>query len=319
VGTVSNVLSSAPRVRESTRSRVQAVIEELGFRPNRVARSLIHARTMSVGIIVPDIANPFFAELVRGAEGPLDEAGFVAFVGSSDNEVERELRYLESFSDRQIDGLIVAVTAGAGSPVSRLASQLAAVAVDRVTADWLGDAVVGDGMAGMRLAVDHLLGLGHVSIGFINGDAALSTGRERSEGFTSALERRGLKPSPMLDGTFTFASGIEQGRHLLERDDRPTAICAANDLVALGAIAAANELGIDVPRDLSVVGFDDIILARVTSPGLTTVHQPALEMGRAAAGLLIGRMSGDEIAPRHLVLPPSLVIRGSTAPVVRST
>ena len=314
LGTVSHVLSRAHYVRPETQARVESAIEELGFRPNRVARALVRRRTNAIGVVLPDIANPFFAELARGAEDVLSEADYAAMLGNSDNDAVKERRYLASLGERGVDGLIVALAAASHADDLRgLAARIPTVSVDRVVSGWLGDSVVGDNRAGMGLAVRHLTGLGHRRLALINGDTRLSTASERRLGFRKAIIAEAITDVSYSDGVFTFESGYEQALVFLNRADRPTAICAANDLLALAVLAAAGDRGCRVPDELSVVGYDDIAYAKLASPSLTTVRQPAYDMGAAAARMLLERLRDEQLAARRLVMKPQLVVRGSTA------
>lgn len=314
VGTVSHVLSGARRVRPATRDRVDQAIAELDFHPNRVARWLTRSRTSTIGMVIPDVANPFFAELIRGASDALEASDYVVVFGNSDNMVTKERRYLKEFSERRVDGMIIAPAANDDAEqIRRLAEQLHVVLVDRVTPGWLGDVVVGDDQAGMRLAVDYLLGQGHQRMALINGEPELSTARQRRLGFETALRGRDLLPVAVSGGSFSIESGREQAIAILAGEARPTAICAANDLLALGALQAARELDIAVPGQLSVMGYDDIAYAKLASPRLTSVAQPGYAIGAAAARLLVERLRDPGGARQEVVIRPSLALRDSTA------
>jgi LacI family transcriptional regulator len=315
VGTVSHVISGARQVRPATRERVNAAITELGFRPNRVARSLTRSRTSTIGMVIPDVANPFFAQLIRGASDALEASDYVVVFGNSDNLGAKERRYLVEFIERRVDGVIVAPASNADAEQIRdLGEQLPLVLVDRVTPGWLGDLVVGDDQAGMALAIDHLVGQGHRQIALINGEGELSTARERRIGFERALRARDLAAIAVSEGSFSIESGREQAITMLGAEVRPTAICAANDLLALGGLQAAHELGLSVPGQLSVMGYDDIAYASLASPRLTSVSQPGYAIGAAAARLLIERLRDPGGARQEVVIRPSLVLRDSTAP-----
>jgi LacI family transcriptional regulator len=317
LGTVSHVLSGSHPVNPETRERVDVAIRQLAFRPNRVARALAGDRSSTIGVLLPDIANPFFAELARGAEDVLGRADFAVLFGNSDNDAGKERRYLSNFSERRVDGMIALTTAGADAEELRqLTAYIPVVVVDRVAPGWGGDTVVGDNETGMMLAVRHLAQLGHRRIALINGDPGLSTAIERRAGFVRAASDEGLEVRLLSEGEFTFESGFDQARALLALPEPPTGVCAANDLLALAVLGAAADLGRRVPRDLSVVGYDDIVFAKVASPALTTIHQPAYDMGAAAAKLLLKRLrDSTRRASRRVVMKPALVVRASTAPV----
>jgi LacI family transcriptional regulator len=313
VGTVSHVLSNARNVSPETRARVQRAMKRLGYKPNRIAQSLIRRRTMAVGMVIPDVANPFFAELARGAEDVLAGADYALVFGNSDNDAHKERRYIDSFKERQVDGMIVAIASDAESKaILEFAKQTAMVLVDRAFKDWSGDTVLGDNSLGMGLAVNHLVELGHRRIGLVNGDPELSTAKQRRAGFERSLHRHGLEARLIREGRFTLDSGQEQTRDMLALPEPPTAICAANDLLALGALLAAAERNVKVPAELSVVGYDDIAYARLAQPRLTTISQPAYEMGAAAARLLLQRLASPGRRSEHQVVAPRLVVRDST-------
>lgn len=312
VGTVSNVVSGTRNVRPETRARVERAIAELGFRPDGVARALIRRRTQTVGMVVPDVTNPFFSELVWEVERALTEADYAVLFGNSANDPARERRYLEAFLGRRVDALVVAVTAGAdGGLVRGLAAEVPTVFVDRLVPSDV-DSVVGDNDAGTALVVDHLVGLGHRSIALVNGEEGLETARAREAGARAALARHGLEPAARTSGAFTLASGEEQGRAVLGGGRLPTAVVAANDLLAMGVLAAAAGAGLGVPADVSVTGYDDIAYAAFTAPPLTTARQSARAMGEEAARLLLARLEGDGSPPRRAVVEPELRVRAST-------
>lgn len=320
LGTVSHVLSGSHPVRPETRERVERAVQVLAFSPNRVARALAGDRSSTIAVLLPDIANPFFAELARGAEDVLGRADYAVVFGNSDNDAGKERRYLSNFGERRVDGVIALTTAGADAQELRqLTAQMPVVLVDRVMRGWRGDTVVGDNEAGMMLAVRHLAQLGHRRIALINGDPGLSTAIERRGGFLRAASDEGLDIRLLSDGAFTYESGFDQARTVLALPVPPTAVCAANDLLALAVLGAAAEMGRRVPRDLSVVGYDDIVFARVASPALTTIHQPAYDMGAAAADLLLERLrKSTERAARRVVMKPQLVVRASTGSLAGS-
>jgi LacI family transcriptional regulator len=314
VGTVSNVLTNAQRVSPATRRRVEVAIAQLGYRRDKVAQSLSRRRTNLIGALVPEVTNPFFAELVQEIENVVFSAGDYSVVFATSHEgPDSQRRYLESFRERRVDGVIVVVAAETELPdIEAIAADTAVVLVDRDVSDWQGDAVLSANESGVELAVDHLSQLGHVRIALINGELKLPTARERRQGFEQAMRTRHLTPVGISQGSFTLESGHAQMDALLSAPEPPTAVVAANDLLAMAAITAATAHGLRVPRDLSIVGYDDITYARLVSPPLTTVRQPAREMAREAANLLLDRLSNPPRESRRVVFQPELVVRRST-------
>lgn len=313
VGTVSNTLRQPEVVRPATRQRVDAAIAELGYRPNRVAQSLSNGRTRLIAALLPEVANPFFAELVQGFERALSPTQYAVVFATAHEDVDMQQRYLEGFRERRVDGILMVAAADTNvSDIVSLAEAVPLVVVDRTIPGWEGDCVVGDSDAGMEFAVEHLTQLGHRRIALINGEMKLSTARERERAFEHSLSVRGLAPVEMSQGSFTIESGVAQTDHLLSLGRPPTAIVAGNDLLAMAAVAAATEIGVRVPDALSVVGYDDIPYARLVTPPLTTVRQSTYAMGFEAARLLLGRLEGKQRTSRRLVLRSELVVRRST-------
>lgn len=322
VGTVSHVVSGRRRVAKATRARVEGAICSLQYRPNRLARSLLERRTHTVAMLIPDVGNPFFGELARAVEREARAAGYCVVFGNSENDPDAEARYLVEFLERRVDGLVLVASAGA-SWTDRLPPDLAVVALDRFPAGWPYDAAVIDNRLGMELAVAHLAEFGHRRFGFLGGDPQLTTGRERASGFRAALARRGLRPTWRSSGSFDLESGRRQAERMLRMKpgERPTAIVAANDLIALGALLACRDARVGVPAEMSVIGFDDIPFAVLAFPPLTTVRQPIAELGTIATQLLIERMRGErtQSLPRVLTVRPDFVPRASTAPAPASS
>jgi DNA-binding LacI/PurR family transcriptional regulator len=309
-GTVSHVLSGARFVRPQTRARVEQAIDRLGYRPSTIARALSSRRTQTVGMVVPDVTNPFFSDLIWQVERALTDADYALIFGNSANDPERERRYLEGLIERRVDAAILVMTADADEGLlRRVADEVPTVHVDR--AAGATDSVVGDNAAGTAAAVEHLVSLGHRRIAFVNGDERLPTARERRQGFDAALARHGLDAVVHAAGPFTLESGQRLALGVLEHE--PSAVLAGNDLIAMGVLNAAAERGLRVPNDLAVVGYDDIAYAAFTAPPLTTVRQPGGAMGTETARLLLSRLDGYDGGPRRVVVHPELVVRGSTA------
>jgi LacI family transcriptional regulator len=289
---------------------------ELGFQPNALARSLRRKRTHTVGLIVPDSANPFFAEVSRGIEDTSFAAGYSVILCNSDGDPRRELLYIDLLSQKQVDGvLLVPAGSQADSTTSLQTRNIPLVVIDRDVPGAANDRAYIDNIAGGYQATRHLLELGHRRIGYIGGPPHLSPVPDRSAGYRRALEEAGIPIDTNLifDGNFRDAGGYEGAHQLLALPDPPTAIFAGNDLMAIGALAAACERGVAVPDDLSVVGFDDIHLARYINPPLTTIAQPKYQLGVIAAELLFGRLRTPDLPPQRRLLQAELVIRSSTA------
>jgi LacI family transcriptional regulator len=319
-GTVSRALNAETRalVSPETAERVIRAAEELGYRPNRIARGLKTNRSSTVGVIVPDLTNPLFPPIVRGIEDRLGAAGYTALIASTDNDPDRERQAFEAMRARQVDGFIIATarldrglldgTEAAAAPI---------VLVNRRLEDGSLPAVTVDDREGVRLAVDHVLALGHRRIAHLGGPRALSTGHERRLGFREAMEGAGVEideGAVRFAEAFTEREGARVCRELLDAVPEVTAIVAGNDLLALGCYDVLAERGLRCPRDVSIVGFNDMPFAARFDPPLTTVQIPHREIGAAAAGLLLERLAGDGAPPRHVMLTPALVARRSTAP-----
>jgi len=318
VTTVSHVINETRRVSDELRQRVLAVIDELGYQPNVLARSLRSGKTNTIGMVIPDGVNPFFAEVARGVEDTSFEQGYSVILCNSDGDLDKELLYTDVLTEKQVDGILF-VAAGVSTEHIRALQgrRMPVVVVDREIPDVAVDSVLTDNARGGWLATRHLLDLGHCRIGYIAGPSDLTPSAERITGYRQALEEAGIPVDKalILKGDFQYESGYQAARQLLEMDDPPAAIFACNDLMAVGAISAAVELGRKVPADLSVVGFDDVRLASFTNPPLTTIVQPKYEMGVVAATMLLERMRDHDVPPRRRMLDTALVIRQSTTSV----
>lgn len=317
ITTVSHVLNRTRKVEPATAARVEAAIDELGYRPNALARSMRRGTTHTVGVIIPDIANPFFGDLARSLEDHMFEAGYSAIICNSDGELDKEARYLEVLQSKQVDGLLLVA---ASQPSERLLKVVQGgtptIVVDRELGDLPASQVMVANREGGRLAGQHLLDLGHRQIGIIAGPGGLGTSARRLEGFTAALTDAGvaLPDDRVMRGDFRAVSGRAAVDAWLRTGDLPTAVFAENDLMAIGALSAAHAAGIDVPGDLSVVGFDGIAFGADVTPPLTTVSQSIEDMAAAAIELLFERLRDSTAEPREVELPVSLTVRGSSGP-----
>jgi LacI family transcriptional regulator len=316
-GTVSRALNPATEalVADDTVLRVRQVAEQLGYRPNPLARGLKTNRSFTIGVLVPDIQNPLFPPIIRGIDDRLGQAGYTPLIANTDNDPARERVDFEAMRTRAVDGFVTATArldhalldeiAAVGTPL---------VLVNRRVEDGSLPSATADDGAGVRLAVEHLVARGHQRIAHLAGPQDVSTGRQRCEGFRAAMEQAGLDPSLVRVGrAFTEPEGARLCEELLAGDELVTGIVAGNDLMALGCYDVFAARGIDCPREISVVGFNDMPFAARFAPPLTTVRIPHYEIGVAAAQLLLDLLQGTLDGPAEVVLPPELIVRGSTA------
>ncbi|MDQ1464355.1 MAG: LacI family transcriptional regulator [Actinomycetota bacterium] len=306
--------------RQAARRVIQAA-ERLGYVPNTLARGLRTARSFVVAMIVPDVTNPLFPPMVRGAEQVLSSSGYTLVLTDTDNDAATERRHVQSMRGRGVDGFIVATARWHDDLLDELAaSGVPAVLVNRRTATNRLPYVGADERAGIQLAVDHLVGLGHRNIAHLAGPADTSTGRERADAFRQALAAHGLAVparSMRVCSSYTEAAGLEMTRRLLASGTGGfTAIVAANDLIALGVLAALNEKGLRCPADVSLIGFNDLPLIDRLTPPMTTIRLPLHELGELAAQTLLKQMTNPHPAGASVrtLLGIELVVRGTTAP-----
>ena len=318
VGTASQALRDSPAVRESTRRRVQAVAKRLRYQPSALARGLVTRRTHTVGLLISDIANPFFIRAVRAIEDGAQENGYNVILCNTDEDAAKETQYLRVLMEKRVDGIILATTAGSRQMVRDVRwRRIPLVLFDRELPGVATDLVKVDGVTGGRLATEHLLGLGHRRIAIIHGPVVRSTGAERLQGYLDALRAAGLQPDPALirEGDFKQESGRVLARQLLALTPRPSALFCTNNLMTVGALQTLGEQGVRMPADLSLVGYDDMEWWTLTHPPLTTVGQPVYELGREAMRLLLAQigMAGTRRRPQRVVLKPGLIVRDSCA------
>ena len=315
--TASRALNPETRavVSRDTVARVLAAAQRLGYRPNHLARGLRTDKTFTVGIVVPDLENPLFPPLVRGAERSLGTEGYSLLVGNTDNDPEHTEAVIAALTDRRVDGLILATAELNGAVEARIrASGTPLVLVNRMSSDPSIPAIVGDDHAGIGLAVDHLVALGHTAIGHIAGPHRISTGRGRAAAFRDHLLRHGIEAEYIKSTEwFQVEPGETATNALLDRHPALTAIVAGNDLLALGAIRAATVRNRLVPTDLSVTGYNDMPFVDMLQPPLTTVRVPYRQMGEMAAELLIKLLTQPDQPAASIQLTPTLTVRASTA------
>jgi LacI family transcriptional regulator len=316
--TASRALNPETRgvVSDTTVSRVLAAAKELGYRPHPLARGLRTDKTLTVGIVVPDLENPLFPPLVRGAEAALGAEGYTLLIGNTDNEQEHTEAVISTLVDRRVDGLILATAElGSGVAAAVQAEGIHVVLVNRESTDGSVSAIIGDDDLGIGMAVDHLVELGHTAIGHVAGPSLLSTGLGRCEAFRAHMERHGLPLEGRVEAAewFQVAPGARATSALLSRNPELTAIVAGNDLLALGALRALHDAEFSVPGDISLTGYNDMPFVDLVQPPLTTVRLPYREMGSMAAQALLAGMRGDGDGPQVTRLRPTLRVRASTA------
>lgn len=315
--TVSRALNNSPLIREETKERIRRIAAQLGYERNELAQSLVKGKSKALGLIVADITNPFFAEVAKGVEEVAHSRGYGLILCNTGEDPEKERSYSLLLRRKRVDGLIITSVTLEDPILSDLErAGVPFVLVSRVSDTVDAPYIIVDDALGARLAAEHLIGLGHHRIACISGPTAVEPGKVRAEAFRETLGAHGVKvPGTWVVHTdFSWKGGEAAARALLSKRRRPTAIFAANDLLALGVLTAAHELGLEVPGDLSVVGFDDITYASLPLIRLTTVAQPVYEMARIAAGWLIDVIEGKRRRKLRRVMRPRLIVRETTAP-----
>jgi LacI family transcriptional regulator len=316
--TVSHVINNTRFVSVETRERVLAAMSELNYRPNALAQSLRRGKTKTIGLILPDSSNPFFDEIGRSIEVEAFRLGYSVFLCNSERDAEKEELYVDVLSKKQVDGVIFISSIDRTDALELLLGQgMPVVIIDRDDRPDLNvDVVLVDNLEGGYLATRYLIGLGHRKIACVAGPSLVTPDVKRVFGYRDALSEAGIPfdENLVLLGDYHPESGQELSSLLLKRPDPPTALFMCNDLMAIGALRAAIQLGIRVPEDLSIVGFDDIELASYTNPALTTIAQPKAEVGSRAAQLLIEQISDRSRPCQRIVLPVRLVVRESSGP-----
>ena len=316
IATVSKVLNKTGRISEKTRRKVNEVIEELNYQPNMMASALMGKQTKTIGLLIPDIANPFFSELARSIEDRGQELGYNLVMCNTDYDIEKENKYLALLKQKSVDGFILASGFESLEKVEELMKEDIPVAiVARDFPMFSVNAVALDDFMGGYQAATYLIELGHENIGVIARD--VWSNRERIRGFKQALEENELEFS--TDFEFVRNSSMEAGKSIaqkyLKSSNSPSAIFACNDLLAAGTLQAAKENEVSVPQELSVIGFDNTIIARIVEPPLTTISQPIESMGKQVMDLMVSIIQGEKDEKVRLTLLPSIVERESTGEI----
>jgi LacI family transcriptional regulator len=314
--TVSRVVNGRGGVDIETRRRVEEAIQALDYLPNRIARGLISQKTQTIGLIVPDVVNPFFAPVVRGAESAARKAGYRVLLCNSEGDLRLEREYIEDLVAHRVEGLMLAPASdrSRSSILSLLRGGFPLVLIDRALPDADCDLIVSDNANGARRLIEHLIGIGHKEIAHVTDAEDTSTGRERLRGYRDALGAASIpfQSELVVRTTVDRIGGYRAAQEILTRDPLPTAIFAVNNMTAVGTMEALRERGLSVPRDMGLVCFDDVEHLAVLSPFLTVIDQPAETFGSLGAQLLLERMTGKASSrPRRIILQTDLIVRES--------
>jgi len=316
IQTVSVVVNNKPDIAPETRARVLSAIETLGYQPYTVARSLRTGATRTIALIVSDITNPFFASMANTVEYYAHESGYSVILYNTHADLEREKKYIEMATQRGVDGVLFVATKDEMRGLDSLeAAGTRVVAIDRIPDNFNGPALTLDNVKTGVLVAEHLLDLGHTRFAHIVGPLDLHLSRDRMNGFHDTIRSRGLEPGPVAtsDSSWSARSGYEAMQTLLKENPLPTAVFAANDRVAIGAMGAITQAGLRIPQDISIVGVDDIEFATYQTPPLTTVRQSLEDIATSGIKTLLDILEKREPVQTHIAFEPLLIVRGSTA------
>lgn len=310
VGTVSHVINGTTPVRDEIKRRVQEAIEKLGYHPNHLSRALRTQQSKLIGMVIPDITNPFFPSVVRGVEDVAYKSSYRILLCNADNNIDKEREYLNDLRSFMPAGIILIPSDDHNLDWT---GDVPVVCIDRKPPGWKHDSVTVENFEGGFSAGKHFASLKHEVIGIIRGPSNVVSSNERVRGFVDALRRSRITISPeyIQEGYFSQESGYTCAMRLLRLVPRPTAIFACSDLMAIGALAAVKACKIECPKDVSIIGYDGLSLTDYTEPPLTSISQPSYQLGYAAARLLLDRINGDQSAPRNIVLKTQLKLQDS--------
>ncbi len=314
ITTVSRVLNNKPDVGDDTRAKILKIIEEMNYNPNSVARGLVMQKTHTIGLIIPDISNPFFPQIVRAVEDKAQQLGYSVILFNTDNHLERERKAVELFKSKQLDGLIVSLSLGNEEILKDLKkANYPVVQIDRSVLDHIYPLVSIDNKKSAYQMVEYLLKKGHKKIAHISGDLNTTTARERLLGYKKALKdyEININEDYIIEGDYTQDSAYQAMQKLLKLKSPPTAVFAANDLSAAGVYKALFAAGLRIPEDMAVAGHDDINLASLLKPELTTMFQPKYKMGERAVTVLLKMIDNEEAEIEDQILNTDLIIRES--------
>lgn len=314
ITTVSRVLNNKPDVGDDTRAKILKIIEDMNYNPNSVARGLVMQKTHTIGLIIPDISNPFFPQIVRAVEDKAQELGYSVIFFNTDNHLERERKAVELFKSKQVDGLIVSLSLGNEEILKNLkAANYPVVQIDRSVLDHSYPLVSIDNQKSAYKMVEYLLKKGHKKIAHISGDLNTTTARERLSGYKKALKNYKVEINEdyIIEGDYTQDSAYQAMQNLLKLEVLPTAVFAANDLSAAGVYKAVFSANLKIPEDIAVAGHDDINLASLLKPELTTMRQPKYKMGERAVTVLLAMINNENEKIEDQILNTDLIIRES--------
>lgn len=313
--TVSHVLNNTRYVSDVVKERVQRAMDEMGYRPNVLARSLRQGKTKTLGLILPDSANPFYAELGHALETSAFLKNYNLILCNSDSAIDREHLYFDLLLDKQVDGIILDTEEKDPFDIKkRLPAEYPIVLVDRDFSENIFDTVLTDNTLGGYLATRYLIELGHRRIACVTGPMNLLGSVNRLQGYQKALTEFGILEDPSLiyHGDFTASSGHEAAHHLLKLPGLPTAVFVGNDMMAIGFLRSSIEIGLRIPEEISIVGFDNLELGMYMHPTITSFAQPKEEIGEKAIQLLLNRIENPKTPPQRILIPPRIIIREST-------
>lgn len=320
-GTVSRVINNSSSVNRKTRENILRIIKQAHYVPDPYARALITKKTGLLGLFIPDITNLFFADVIRGIQMTADEYGYDLILCNTESDYQKEQEALKRLLMRKVEGFVISSTELGNREEGKLLLRHLIEKGQKMvfissTKDIPADHVVVDNEKGGYLATRHLIELGHRTIAHISGFLKTTSGHERFMGYRKAMEEANIpfNENFIADGEFTFQGGYRAAKKMLGQKELPSAIFAANDIMALGGLQAINENGKKIPEDMALVGFDDIPVSALVKPALSTIHQPSLELGRKSAEILIGRIR-DELPGKRveITIEPKLVVRDSSA------